>query len=334
VTRALLSLVLLGSALTIQARAAQEDGKGSSSDLPETCYLFAYFTGNGEDGLHLAWSRDGYVWIILNQGKSYLTPTVGESKLMRDPCLLRGPDGVFRMVWTTAWKGVTIGYSSSKDLLTWTPQQAMPVMADEPTTLNCWAPEIIYDPKKRDYIIFWASTIPGRFPATAGTGDNDYNHRIYATRTTNFIAFSPKWLFYEPGFNVIDATILPANGKYYLIVKDETKEPPKKHLRIASSESAEGPFTHLSPPFTRDWIEGPTAIQIGKDYLVYFDVYREKHYGAMRSRDLKTWEDVTSMVSFPAGARHGTVIAVPRNIIARLERAGSIATTPLEKPAK
>ena len=26
----------------------------------DTAYLFTYFTKNGEDGLHLAWSEDGY----------------------------------------------------------------------------------------------------------------------------------------------------------------------------------------------------------------------------------------------------------------------------------
>ena len=94
------------------------------------CYLFSYFIGNGEDGLHLAWSRDGYRWEALNEGRSFLAPKVGESKLMRDPCLLRGPDGTFHMVWTTSWNGKTIGYASSSDLVHWSEQQAIPVMAD------------------------------------------------------------------------------------------------------------------------------------------------------------------------------------------------------------
>ena len=59
----------------------------------DTCYLFTYFTKNGEDGLHLAWSRDGYKWEALNGGQSYLAPQVGKEKLVRDPCAVRGPDG-------------------------------------------------------------------------------------------------------------------------------------------------------------------------------------------------------------------------------------------------
>jgi Arabinosidase BT_3657-like, N-terminal len=98
-------------------------------------YLFSYFVGNGEDGLHLAWSEDGYRWKTLNQGRSYLQPRVGESKLMRDPCLLRGPDGRFHMVWTTSWGGQICyrdhhyGAVRSQDLVNWedvTKQLSMP----------------------------------------------------------------------------------------------------------------------------------------------------------------------------------------------------------------
>jgi len=106
----------------------------SAADLPETCYLFSYFIGNGEDGLHLLWSRDSLAWETLGGGKSYLKPEVGESRLMRDPCVIQGPDGTFRMVWTTSWNGKTIGYASSRDLINWSEQKAIPVMAHEPGT--------------------------------------------------------------------------------------------------------------------------------------------------------------------------------------------------------
>jgi beta-xylosidase len=281
-------------------------------------YLFAYFTGNGEDGLHLASSSDGYKWNVLNDGKSFLKPLVGESKLMRDPCILRGPDGTFHMVWTTAWSGKTIGYASSKDLINWSEQVAVPVMAHEPEVLNCWAPEVVYDEKKREYVIFWASTIRGKFPETLGTAEKENNHRMYFTTTKEFKSFTPTRLFYDPGFVVIDATFLRADKRLYLIVKDETSKPVRKNLRIANAASIEGPFTDIAPPFTRDWVEGPTAIRIGKDYVVYFDCYRDHHYGAVRSRDMNTWEDITALISFPAGARHGTVLAVPEKVVARL----------------
>jgi hypothetical protein len=31
-----------------------------AADTPPTPFLFTSFRGNGEDGLHLAWSKDGY----------------------------------------------------------------------------------------------------------------------------------------------------------------------------------------------------------------------------------------------------------------------------------
>ncbi len=288
--------------------------------LPETCYLFTSFRGNGEDGLHLAYSADGLKWTALNGDKSYLTPHVGKENLMRDPCITRGPDGEFHMVWTDGWNGKTIGYAHSKDLIHWSPQRCLPVMEHEPAARNCWAPEIVYDEQARHFLIFWSTTIPGRFPETDKTGDGGLNHRIYCTTTTDFETLSPTRIFYNGGFDVIDATLLRDAGKFYLILKDETMTPLKKQLRIASSDRIDRPFTDLSQPFTKHYTEGPTAIKIGDDYIVYFDCYTEGHYGAMRSKDLVHWEDVTSQLSFPKDTRHGTVISVPADIIRNLSK--------------
>ena len=49
--------------------------------------MFSYFTNNGEDGLHLAYSEDGFKWQMLNDGKSFLKPELSKDKLMRDPVL-------------------------------------------------------------------------------------------------------------------------------------------------------------------------------------------------------------------------------------------------------
>ena len=233
----------------------------------ETDYLFASFRGNGEDGLHLAHSTDGLTWTALGGDKSFLKPAVGSEKLMRDPCILQGPDGVFHMVWTTGWKGRDIGYASSKDLVSWSTQKAIPVMAHEPDATNCWAPEVVYDRRNKHFMIFWATTIPGRFPQTQALGDGTYNHRMYRTTTKDFESFTPTQLFYDPGFNVIDATIVEHDDRYFMVIKDETREPAKKHLRVASAEAVEGPFMELSEPFTPDWVKGPSLLKIGEDWI-------------------------------------------------------------------
>lgn len=305
---------------------------GGAAHANDTVYLFTYFTGNGADGLHLAWSEDGYRWSALKDGGSFLAPQVGKDRLMRDPHVTRGPDGTYHMVWTSGWWDNHIGYASTKDFLTWSEQKAIPVMAHEPNVRNTWAPEAVWDPKRGQFLIFWASTVRGKFAETAGTSEDDLNHRMYGTTTKDWTTFTPTRVFLDPGFSVIDATMLPGEGgAFHLIVKDETKVPPKKHLRIATADDVEGPWREFAPPFTRDWVEGPAAIVTPEgDTVVYFDVYREKHFGAMRSRDLKTWEEVTAEISIPPGARHGTMIVVPRGLVERLAGADLGAKKPPE----
>ncbi len=290
----------------------------SSTAAAEDFYVFTSFRGNGEDGLHLALSTDGYHWRALNGDRSLLKPEIGGYKLMRDPCLAQGPDGLFHMVWTTGWtadKGQVIGYANSKDLIGWSPQRGITLMENEPAVRNLWAPEIFYDAAAARWLIFWSSTIPGRFPDTDATGDDRYNHRIYATSTPDFETFSPSRLFFNPGFNVIDATLLAAEGRFYLIFKDERKNPVKKNLRYAVADKPDGPFGPPGEPFTGDWVEGPSAIKIKDEYLVYFDHYASPHYyGAVRSKDLKQWEDCSKEMSFPPGHRHGTVLRIPPDV--------------------
>jgi len=289
--------------------------------LAGECFLFTSFRGNGEDGLHLAISTNGYRWRALRNDHSFLKPEVG-ARIMRDPCLAQGPDGTFHMVWTSGWtaeKGKVIGYARSKDLVHWSEQRAIPVMENEPATRNIWAPEIFYEPEQKRWLVFWSSTIPGRFPETDKTGDDGYNHRFYCATATDFQNFTASRLLYDPGFNVIDATLLRAEGKFYLIFKDERKQPLKKNLRYAVATEPEGPYGPPSEPFTGDWVEGPSAIKVGAEYLVYFDHYAQpQYYGAVRSKDLRRWGDCSKEMSFPKGHRHGTVLRVPQSIAERL----------------
>ncbi|MBW8330602.1 MAG: glycoside hydrolase family 43 protein, partial [Prolixibacteraceae bacterium] len=230
-------------------------------------YLFSYFVDNGQDGLHLAYSSDGLKWTPLNDGKSYLAPTVGKDKLMRDPCILQGKDGLFHMVWTSGWWDKQIGYASSPDLLNWSEQKGIPVMEHEPTAKNSWAPEMAYDPASEEYIIFWATTIPGRHADIADSErEKGLNHRMYCTKTKDFKTFSPTEMFFNPDFSVIDATIFPKKHKVYMFLKNENPNPPQKNIRITVAENASGPYPlNVSEPITdKYWAEGPTALQVGK----------------------------------------------------------------------
>lgn len=285
----------------------------------EEIYLFSYFVGNGEDGLHFAYSEDGYSWESLRNGDSYLTPQVGKDKLMRDPCIIKGGDGKYHMVWTVSWTDKGIGYATSDDLVNWSTQQFIPVMEKLKGTRNTWAPEITYDDATGVYMIYWASTIEGKYPETKSNKENGYNHRMYYTTTKDFKSFTETKVLYEPGFNVIDSSIYKWEDKFIMFLKDETVEPEQKNIKMAFSDSLEGPYSQAGKPITGDyWAEGPTAIYIDGKWIVYFDKYKNHAYGAVASSDLKNWEDISDQVSFPEGLRHGTVIKVPRELLSAL----------------
>jgi hypothetical protein len=278
--------------------------------------LFAYFKGHG-DGLHLAFSENGYKWYPMVNDQVVLRPQVGAERIMRDPCLIFGKDQTFHLVWTSGWNEQGIGYSSSKDLINWTPQEYLPLMAHEPKARNCWAPEIFYDDKHDHYLIYWASTINGHFPETQPYGDDGYNHRMYYLTTKDFKRFSETKLLYDPGFNVIDANIVRDGDRYLLFMKNETLIPCQKNIRLATGDSPTNfgqPGNALTP--SHYWAEGPTGIKIGNEWLVYFDKYKINQIGAIRSTDLQSWEDVSHLLEFPAGGQHGFVLRAPAKITA------------------
>ncbi|MDR1672451.1 MAG: glycoside hydrolase family 43 protein [Bacteroidales bacterium] len=287
----------------------------------QQAYLFSYFNGNG-DGLHLAYSHDGLTWTAVKNDSVFLRPVIGKDKLMRDPSIAVDDQGVFHLVWTSGWWDQGIGYASSKDLLHWSEQKNIPVMADFEGTRNTWAPEVFYNGEDQTFYIFWSSTVPGMFPEVA-TSDSEkgLNHRQFYVTTKDFNTFSKTQVFFNPNFSVIDGAILKKDGRYYLFVKNENSNPPEKNIRVTSNTQAVGFPTTVSAPITGNyWAEGPTPLQVGEYVYVYFDKYRNRQYGAVRSRDMTYWEDVSDKVTFPKGIRHGTAFAVPESVLKRLIR--------------
>jgi hypothetical protein len=283
-------------------------------------YLFSYFNGNG-DGLHLAYSEDGKTWNALGSDSIYLKPELGKDKLMRDPCIVQDDAGTFHMVWTTGWWDQGIGYASSKDLKNWSAQLNIPVMEKFEGTKNAWAPELFYDKKDKTFYIFWASTVPGAFPEVpTSESEKGLNHRMYFTSTKDFKSFTETKVYFDPGFSVIDCAILEKDGQYHMFLKNENSNPPEKNIRLTSAAQPFDFPTAVSESITGDyWAEGPAPLQVGDSVYVYFDKYRDKKYGAVRSKDLVNWDDVSEEVTFPKGIRHGTAFAVPRKILEGLK---------------
>ncbi len=315
---------ICAATLCAQQSPATRPAAPTAAEIPETAYLFTSFRGNG-DGLHLGYSADGVHWFPLAGDRAFIKPIIS-GKLMRDPCIVQGADGTFHLVWTTGWYEKDIGHASSKDLINWSEQKAIPVMTHEPTAQNSWAPELFWDDKKSEWIIFWATTIPGRFEAGEAAGDNGQNgvklnHRIYFTTTRDFSTFAPTKVFFDPGFSVIDSTLVKVGDTYYMVFKDETRTPPKKYLRVASSRDAQGPYSIIAESFTPPglWVEGPSVIQTGDEYICYFDMYRNSRYGAMKTKDFLKWDNITDQLNFNVpNVRHGTAFKVKKDVLLKL----------------
>ena len=270
-------------------------------------YGFSFFRDNGQAGVYIAVSDDGLSWREANGGKPVMVPPF-DDKLTRDPSICVGPDKTYHMVWTCGWWSKGFGVAHSKDLVNWTDQKFVPAITGEPAALNTWAPEIAYDKTTAKYYVFWATTVTNKFLETAGRGDGVCNHRIYCVSTKDFSEWSPRQLVYDGGFNVIDAFPFQKDGRWGMVVKDETLKPVAKNLHIVwSSGGISGPWEKAGPAFTdntKAWAEGPSVLKVPDGWLVYFDEYNKGGYGAVRTHDFVTFTPVAA--TLPKGIRHGT----------------------------
>ena len=276
-------------------------------------YVFCFFRGNGMEGVFLAASQDGVEWREMAGGKPVLVPKVGRKVdwITRDPSVCKGPDGMYHMVWTCGGMGNGFGIAHSKDLLNWSEQEVVKITGASEKSRNTWAPEICWDEPTQQYVVIWSSTIDGLFPETANNGH--LNHRIYVSTTRDFKTWTPSKLFYDGGFNVIDAFTFKVDGRYGMIVKDETFKPvAQKNLHVVWSEGGiMGPWGKAEPAFTDNtkmWVEGPTVLHVGDRWLVYFDAFRNQCYAAVETKDFKTFSPLK--ITMPHGVRHGTTFAV------------------------
>ena len=273
-------------------------------------YVSTSFHEPATEGLRFIYSRDGIRWDSI-QGV-FLTPQVGKQRVMRDPSIVRGPDGTYHLVWTSSWRGDRgFGYSSSRDLIHWSEQRFIPTGMDT-TTVNTWAPELFYDDEKRQFLVIWASCVPGKFPDYQEEHLN--NHRLYYMTTKDFKRFSEARLFYDPDYSDIDATLVKrAKNDYVMVVKDNSR--PMRNIKVAFARSPYGPWSASSEPFTEQFTEGPSTAKVGDWWYIYYDSYRHGIYGAHRTKDFIHFQDQTGAVSFPVGHKHGTVFMAPEELV-------------------
>jgi hypothetical protein len=310
-------------------------------------FIFSYFRDNGIAGVFLAASTDGTHFTDLNEGKPVMTPPAWKNQnLTRDPSIIYR-DGLFRMVWTSHWTGKVFGYAESKDLLNWSkPVQVSPFSSvtdslDLPD--NVWAPEIHWDPFKKDFFIIYSSTIlrertDGDSSDNSGKNVSQYDNRMFITRTKDGKIFTDGKLFFDQGFSTIDGVMrLDEKSKRWAFVIKNSRNPdlterPGRNLCITfigldtnnpQFEPVSAPIagTH-SPMFsnsdrTKSMAEGPCLLRYNYKWWLYWDEPAGDGMQVAVSDDLKTWNFINEK-SFPKKAQHGTIIVVPAKVVKHL----------------
>ncbi|MFF2431784.1 family 43 glycosylhydrolase [Streptomyces mirabilis] len=316
-------------------------------------YLFAYFTGEGTaDGeqIRYALSRgnDPLHWRELNAGHPVLTSTTGE-KGLRDPFVIRSPKGdKFFLIATDlkmyqnssgSWDYVqrhgsrSIMIWESTDLVHWTDQRLVKVAPDNAG--NTWAPEAYWDDSLGEYVVFWASKLyADDDPDHTGS---TYNKMLYAT-TKDFRTFSEPKVWDDPGYSVIDSTVIKYKGSYYRYTKDErdpsSSSPCSKFITGEKSTS----LTNTKYDFVSDCIgsgsidrgEGPTVFKSNTEnkWYLFIDEYGSRGYVPFETTDLDSGKwTMSTNYQLPASPRHGTVMPVTRAEYDRLLAAYPVTGT-------
>ena len=250
-----------------------------------SAYLFVHFVGEGKnhEQIYFSVSRDGLHWRDLYYGNPVLVSHIGEQGV-RDPFIVREPEtGKFYLIATDlrieAGKGWQAAQETgsrslivweSLDLLHWSAERSVEVGVEGAGCV--WAPEVVYDNKKKAFMVFWASKVKL-------AGDDTAKHRMYASYTKDFQTFSEPFIYLERDKDVIDMTIVQAQDAYYRFVKDETtgtilmdtgKEldgefQPIQSEILASLQGVEGPECYEMPDGS--WCLIVDRFAEGKGYL-------------------------------------------------------------------
>lgn len=289
-----------------------------------TAYIFAYFTGNGkgEEAVHFALSEDGLAYKALNHDQPVIS-SAAHSKTggLRDPHILRAEDGkTFFMVATDMhvalndW-GPNYGMVllKSTNLITWTSSKVnIPRTFPGFAEINrVWAPQTIYDPDKKQYMIYWSM----RF----GEGP-DKIYYAYANEDFTGLSSKPKQLFFKPDNDAcIDGTIAFKDGKYHLFFKTEAHG---DGIQKAVSDKLTRGYVWQNKNLhqTSEAVEGADVFKINDsgDWILMYDVYRKGKYELCRSKDLEHFEVIGNGVSMDFHPRHGTVMPITAEEAKRL----------------
>lgn len=269
-------------------------------------YVMAYFYDE-DQAMHVAYGENLMKFTPLNQGKPVLDLRA-QGKIIRDPYILQDKNGLYQLFFTDNWNSHTLGHSVSEDLLHWNNPEYLEVMGRNEDVANCWAPEVCYDEEQQAYMLFWSSSFYSR------NNENKISNRIWYCHTKDFQEYTPAKLLFDPGYQVIDASILRWNGEYHMAFKDE-----RGHnaigthyaaIRTAKSRQATGTYEGISELLTEFRSEGPFLIEEDGWIYLFYDAFGTHSYRGLRSKDMKNWEDITEQMKFPKNCKHLSILKV------------------------
>lgn len=212
-------------------------------------YLFVSFTGESEDGeqIYFAVSKDGLHWMDLNGGKPVLRSHIGE-KGVRDPFIIRAvQEDKFYLIATdlriASGKGWDAAqYEGSRSIVVWESEDLVNWSRERLEEVGCkeagcvWAPEAVYDPTRKKYMVFWASMVKEKEEEKA-------KQRIYCAFTEDFRNFTKTEKYIEKDTHIIDTTIIKEGAYYYRFSKNETS---KEIQAERGKDLLTGPFEKIS----------------------------------------------------------------------------------------
>ena len=291
----------------------EPEQKPNQAQEDYVAYLFAYFSGNApnQEKLFYAVSVDGYNFKTLNGGKAVWSSNVG-TKCIRDPYIFKGEDGFYYLLATDM--KATAGWDSNRNILTakssdlvnWKEVTIIPIANASPNMKRAdraWAPQAIYDPEKKSYMIYFAARVPGIDNRTIMY--YAYSKDLKKLDTDPKILIAPK-----NGNDAIDSDIIFENGKYYMYYKNETN----KRIYLAKADHANGPYTEIKQVSEGSrGVEGPNIYKkIGTNkWLMMSDAYRDRFYVMQETTDLENFKTVDRKAySFDFTPRHGYVIPI------------------------
>ncbi len=338
------ALLSTGRGEAVFRRFDYRNGVPQEKDM--SAYLMV-FHQDDTHGLHMAVSRDGYSFTALNDGQPVLAgDTIALQKGIRDPHIMRGPDGAFYLSMTdlhvfaqrdgyrtTEWErdGRQYGWGNNRglvlmkswDLIHWKRTNVeFDKLSAGLANVGCvWAPEVAYDEEKGRLMIYFTMRYK-----------NEANklYYVYVNEDFDRIETLPQLLFQYPdeSRSAIDADITRVGDTYHMFYVAHDGEPGIKH---AVSSRLNGDYA-----FDPRWYDAePRACEaphvwkrIGQDrWVLMYDVYslNPHNFGFVETSDFVNFEHLgrfnegkMKTTNF-ASPKHGAIVHLTQQEADQLE---------------